>query len=133
MNTKKAALTVLSITLRIVVTALVIMFLVRLGEEAYRYGHSVFHTKPLDPEPGRQVAVSIGEDDSVSDIGKLLEKKGLIEDWKLFCIQVRLSKYYKSLTPGNYTLTTAMDPKQMMVVMSGEASEDEEEEDEEDS
>lgn len=130
MNTKKAALTVLSITLRIVVTALVAMLLLRLGEEAYRYGHSVFHTKALDPEPGRQVAVSIEEGDSVSDISKLLEQKGLIEDWKLFYIQVRLSKYYKTITPGQYTLTTAMDPKQMMAVMSGTASEDEEDEEE---
>lgn len=130
MNTKKAALTVLSITLRIVVTALVAMLLLRLGEEAYRYGHSVFHTQALDPEPGRQVAVSIGEGDSVSDISKLLEQKGLIEDWKLFYIQVRLSKYYKTITPGEYTLTTAMDPKQMMAVMSGAGSEDEEDEEE---
>lgn len=131
MNTKKAAITVLSITWHIVVTALVVMALVRLGEEAYHYGHSVFHTEPIDHEPGRQVAVSIDESASVSDIGKLLEKKGLIEDWKLFYIQVRLSKYYKTLKPGEYTLSTAMVPKEMMIVMSGEELEEEEEDGEE--
>lgn len=131
MNTKKAALTVLSITLRIVVTALVAMLMMRLGEEAYRYGHSVFRTEALDPEPGRQVPVSIGKGDSVSDVSKLLEQKGLVEDWKLFYIQVRLSKYYKTIVPGEYILTTAMAPKQMMAVMSGISPEGEDDEDEE--
>ena len=132
MNTKKAAITVLSITWRIVITALIAMALVRLGEEAYHYGHSVFHTKPLDPEPGRQVAVSIADGTDVVEIGKLLEKMGLIEDWKLFYIQVRLSKYAKTLKSGDYTLTTAMEPKEMMTVMSGETLEEEENEDKKD-
>ena len=132
MNTKKAAITVLSITWRIVITALIAMALVRLGEEAYHYGHSVFHTQPIDPEPGRQVAVSIEDGADVAGIGKLLEKKGLIEDWKLFYIQVRLSKYSKTLKSGEYTLTTAMAPKDMMIVMSGENLEEEEDEEKKD-
>ncbi|MCI8416484.1 MAG: endolytic transglycosylase MltG [Lachnospiraceae bacterium] len=130
MNTKKAALIVLSITLKIVAMALVAMFLLRLGTTAYYYGHAVFHSGPLDAPPGRQAAVVVEEDDSVGDVAKLLEQKGLIKDWKLFYLQVLLSKYYKTIGPGEYVLTTAMEPKEMMAIMSNEG--DSEEEDQED-
>ena len=128
MNIKKAALTVLSITLKIVILALVLMLLMRLGREAYFYGHSVFHTESLDAPPGRQVTVSIGADDSVMDIGRTLQEEGLIEDGMLFYLQARLSKYYETMLPGKYTLTTAMTPKEMMAVLSGEIIEEEDDE-----
>ena len=51
---------------------------------------------------------------------RLLEKKGLVEDWKLFYIQVLCSKYSKTMKPGTYTLSTAMKPRQLMAVLSGE-------------
>ena len=124
MNTKKAALIVLSITLKIVVIALVAMMLMHLGTEAYYYGHSVFHTGALDPLPGRQAAVKVEEGDSIVDLAKLLERKGLISDWKLFYIQIRLSKYYEMIEPGEYVLTTAMTPKEMMAVLSNEGEEE---------
>lgn len=127
MNIKKAALTVLSITLNIVVTALIIIGLSRLGTAAYHYGHSVFHAEAMDPAPGRQVNVSVEKGASVGEIGQLLQEKGLVEDWKLFYIQARLSKYYDTMSAGEYTLTTAMTPKEMMAVMSGETLEEEEE------
>ena len=127
MNIKKAALTVLSITLHIVVMAVILIGLFRLGTAAYYYGHSVFHAEPMDAAPGREVSVSIEKGDSVGEIGQILQDKGLIEDWKLFYIQARLSKYYDTMTAGKYTLTTAMTPKEMMAVLSGETLEEEEE------
>ena len=127
MNYKKAALTVLSITLNIVVTIMVLIGLSRLGNAAYHYGHSVFHAEAMDPEPGRKVNVTIERGDSAEEIAKILQNKGLVEDWKLFFIQARLSKYYDTMNAGDYTLTTAMTPKEMMAVMSGETLEEEEE------
>lgn len=127
MNIKKAALTVLSITLNIVVTVMVLIGLSRLGSAAYHYGHSVFHAEAMDPAPGRQVNITVAQGDSAQEIAQLLQEKGLVEDWKLFFIQARLSKYYDTMEAGDYTLTTAMTPKEMMAVMSGESLEEEEE------
>lgn len=127
MNTKKAALTVLSITLNIVVIALVVIGLTRLGNAAYYYGHSAFYIEPVDEEPGRQVSVAVEKGDSAQEIGQLLQEKGLIEDWKLFYLQASLNKFDEKKIEGNYVLTTAMTPKEMMAVMSGEVAEEEEE------
>ena len=123
MNTKKAALTVLSIALKIVIIAVVVLGILRLGNMAFEYGHSIFREEAVDPMPGRTVSVTIESGSSVKEIAKLMEDKGLVEDWKLFYLQVKVSKYAKTLEPGTYTLSTAMLPRQMMAVMSGEESE----------
>ena len=116
MNTKKAALTVLSITLKIVIIAVVALGIFRLGSMAFSYGHSVFQEEAVDPMPGRTISVTVPDGVSKMDIAK----KGLVEDWKLFYIQVLCSKYSKTMKPGTYTLSTAMKPRQLMAVLSGE-------------
>ena len=120
MNTKKAAVTVLSIALKIVIFAVVVIGVYRLGSMAFQYGHAVFQEEAVDQRPGRTVPVTIWSGASVKEIAKLLEEKGLVEDWKLFYVQVKVSKYAKTLVPGDYTLSTAMLPREMMAVMSGE-------------
>ena len=127
MNIKKAALTVLSVTVHIVVIALIAIGLFRLGNMAFHYGHSAFYAEPIDAEPGRQISVSISGKESAEEIGKMLETKGLIEDWKVFYLQASLGKFSEKVLAGEYTLTTAMTPKEMMAVMSGEVLEEEEE------
>ena len=49
-----------------------------------------------------------------------LEEKGLVEDWKLFYLQILCSKYANTMQPGTYELSTAMKPRELMAVMSGE-------------
>ena len=52
MNTKKAALTVISIALKIVIFAALVVVLLRIGSVAYEYGHAVFEEEALDEAPG---------------------------------------------------------------------------------
>lgn len=120
MNTKKAALTVLSIALKIVIYAVIIMGVYRLGTMAFNYGHSIFDEEAVDPKPGRTIEVTVEPGASVGEIAKLLEEKGLVEDWRLFYLQAKLSKYSDTMKSGPYTLSTAMLPSEMMAVMSGE-------------
>ena len=86
MNTKRAALTVLSIALKIVVTAVVILGIIRLGGMAFDYGHSVFQEEAVDEEPGRSITVSIEDGTDVQAVAKLLEDKGLVNDLSLIHI-----------------------------------------------
>lgn len=120
MNTKKAAWTVLWIALRMVIMAVIAIGILRLGTMAFSYGHSVFQEEALDAMPGRTIEVTVPEGASKTEIAKLIEKKGLVEDWKLFYIQILCSKYASSMKAGTYTLSTAMKPRQLMAVMSGE-------------
>lgn len=123
MNTRKAAWTVLSIALKMVIMAVIAVGIFQLGSIAFSYGHSVFQEEAVDELPGKTVEVTVPQGASKTEIAKLLEKKGLVEDWKLFYIQILCSKYASTMEAGTYTLSTAMKPRELMAVLSGETIE----------
>lgn len=89
----------------------------------YEFGYRIFSEAPVAEEPGMDIVVSIDAGDSIADISKELEKKGLIRDSWLFVGQYYLSAYVDELLPGSHTLNTSMTAKEMMVVMSTPAEE----------
>ena len=48
----------------------------------------------------------------------ILEKKGLIEDAKIFVVQELLSNYRGKLQAGTYILDTGMTPDEMMEILA---------------
>jgi UPF0755 protein len=62
--------------------------------------------------------VLVKEDMSQKEVAQMLEEKGLVRDYRLFLLQLKLSAYSGKLVPGVYTLNTSMEPKEMMVVMA---------------
>ena len=64
------------------------------------------------------MTVAITEDMSASDIGHLLENKGLIRDARLFVLQYYLSEYREDVKPGIFELSTSMTAEEMMEAMT---------------
>lgn len=110
---------------KIAITLAVVLLIYNLGLKAYDFGYRVFAEEPMELGTGRIVSVSIVEGKSVSEIGEILEEKGLIRDAKLFYFQEMFSEYRGELKPGVYELSTGMTPYEMMEIMS--ASEEAEE------
>ena len=52
------------------------------------------------------------------DIAKELKEKGLVENAKLFFVQLKVSAYSGRLHSGVYTLNTSMPTRDMMVLMA---------------
>lgn len=111
--------------LKIAVTLAIVILIYNLGLKAYDFGYRIFAEEPIELGTGRTVSVSIVEGKSVSEIGEILEEKGLIRDAKLFYFQEMFSEYKGELKPGVYELSTGMTPYEMMEIMS--ASDEEEE------
>lgn len=111
---------------KIALTLAVVLLIYNLGLKAYDFGYRIFAEEPVELGTGRMVSVSIVEGKSVSEIGEILEEKGLIRDAKLFYLQEMFSEYKGELKPGVYELSTGMTPYEMMEIMS--ASEEEAEE-----
>jgi len=103
---------------RIAIVALLVLFIVRIGEKAYDFGYRVFAEESMEPAPGRDIEVVITQDKGAYDIGKMLEEKGLIRDAKLFYVQEKLSSYKGKTKPGNYTLNTSMQAEEMLKTIS---------------
>ena len=100
------------------VILLVLIGFVKIGTYCYDFGYRVFTEAPVDAEPGRDVIVQISDDMSDMDIAKELKEKGLVEDAKLFFVQLKVSAYSGMLHSGVYTLNTSMTARDMMVLMA---------------
>lgn len=125
MNMNKALFRFIKVAFTIMVILLIVYAFTRLGRTAYDFGYRVFTETAMEAEPGRDVLVQVDTGTSGKELGETLENKGLIRDAKLFSIQLKLSAYSNKLKPGVYTLNTSMTPKEMMVVMTTEASTEE--------
>lgn len=103
---------------RVAVVVLAVYAIYRGALLCYDYGYRIFTEPALSSGEGRTVTVAITEDMSASDIGQLLENKGLIRDAKLFVLQYYLSEFRKDVKPGIFELNTSMTAEQMMEAMT---------------
>ena len=119
MNKHDTAGNLIDMVVKIVVAILVIILIYRGALLAYGYGYRVFTEEPVTTGDGKIISVEIKDGESPKNIGKMLESKGLIRDYKLFVIQERLSGYHKMEAAGIYDLNTSMTVDQMLAVIAG--------------
>ena len=121
MNIKSLILAVLETIVKVVIFAVVIMFIFKGITAAYEFGYKVFADEPVSLNNGRTISVGVSENASVKDVANMLEEKGLINDSKLFVVQELLSAYHNEIKPGIYDLRTDMTAHDMLQIMaSGE-------------
>lgn len=111
--------------IKIAAVVFLVTFVYDAAIKAYDYGYRVFAEEPVSVGDGRTISISVEASDSVRDIGKNLEEKGLIRDANLFFVQELLSEYHGKIQPGIYDLNTSMTNDEMMAIMSAEAEEEE--------
>ena len=99
----------------------IVVLIIWLGRLSYQFGHDIFDQQPMSPGEGQEITVVVKEDDSVYDIAKTLESKGLVEDAKVFWVQEKLSNYKGQMKPGTYLLSTAYEPSRLLAIMAGAA------------
>ena len=106
---------------RFAVYLIVAVAVIYVGKTAYDFGYNIFYQQPMDSEEeGRDITVVVEEGDSVYQIGKTLESRGLIRDAKVFVVQEKLSNYSGKLQPGTYILNTSMTPDEIMEILAKE-------------
>lgn len=106
---------------RFAVYLIVVAVVIYIGKTAYDFGYNIFYQQPMDSEEeGRDVTVAVEEGDSVYQIGRTLESRGLIQDAKVFVVQEKLSNYSGKLQPGTYILNTSMTPDEIMEILAKE-------------
>ena len=76
--------------------------------------------EPVSEGEVRIISVYVEENDSVSDIGQMLEEKGLIRDGRLFMIQELLSEHHGKIQPGIYDLNTFTTDEAIMPTRGGD-------------
>ena len=120
--------TVISVSGKLIVYALVILLLYEGASKGFAFGHEILDPVPVAAAPGIDKKITIPEGTSASEAADLLLEKGLINNKYTFIIQ---SKFYDyEINPGDYTLNTSMTSKEMLAQIN-EAPEEEETDDSE--
>ena len=123
MTTRKAVLRVAIILFRVVLTVVIILGLVYLGQTTYRFTRAVFSDAAIEEEPGRAVKIEIKEAVSTKKFAEVLETNGLVEQAMVLQIQMKMADFDGPVQPGTYELNTSMSPSEMLKVLS-ETNED---------
>lgn len=116
--------TIISISGKLIIYALVILLLYEGASRGYEFGHEVFHPTPMAAAPGIDKKITFAGETSVSEAADLLLEKGLIKNKYAFIIQSMFYEY--EINPGDYTLNTSMTSKDMLAVLDEKPNEEEE-------
>nr|WP_297885953.1 endolytic transglycosylase MltG [uncultured Blautia sp.] len=120
----KAGVFVAGGAFKIALYVCLVVLVIWIGRTSYQFGHDIFNQQPMSPGEGQEITVVVKEDDSVYDIAKTLESKGLVEDAKVFWVQEKFSNYKGQMKPGTYLLSTAYEPSRIMAILSGDAEQE---------
>ena len=120
----KISLAVIGISGRLVIYALVLVFLVVGAKKSFEFGHDIFYAPAMEALPGTNITITLDGDESISEVGKLLKDAGLIRDDTAFSIQARCYDY--QVKKGSYQLNTSSSSKELINILNEERKEDEE-------
>ena len=113
----KITTTIISISVKLMVYALIILLLYEAVARGYAFGHEIFFAEAVDEAPGQDMVVRIDSKESVSDTAQFLAHKGLIKSEFAFIFQSRFYDY-ETIYPGTYTLNTSMTSKEILQLLN---------------
>ena len=118
MDTRKAAMQVGSICLKVALFVMIVLGIIYLGMTTYRYTHAVFSDEAYEADPGKTAVVKIPEDISARDLALILEENGLIEDAVIFQYQMKIADFGSTVKAGEYELSSSMPPSEIFKILS---------------
>lgn len=125
MDIKQVVGSIVETIIKVAALLFLISFVYDTAMKAYDFGYRVFAEEAMTTGEGRIISIYVEPDDSVMDIGKNLEEKGLIRDANLFFVQELLSENHGKINPGIYDLSTSMKSDEMLTIMAAEQEETE--------
>ena len=116
----KVTSTIILVSWKLIVYAVVIMLLYEGVTRGYQFGHNVFYATAVAEAPGVNMRVTIGEEEKLGDIAVALERGGLVKDRYAFLIQSIFYEYGGSENPvkaGTYLLNNSMTSKEIIIML----------------
>lgn len=123
MSTRKAAMRVVSICLKVAIFVLIVLGIVYLGQRTFRYTHAVFSDAAMEEAPGTTIKIRISEEVKAKKLANFLEEKGVVENAETFRVQMKYHGFKGNVKPGVYELNTSMPPSEIIRILSGEQKE----------
>ena len=108
--------TIIGISGKLILYALVILLLVEGISRGYAFGHEVFYATAMEPSPGTRDALTIPEGQTTAETAKLLKDVGLIKNE--YAVQIQMWFYDYETYPGTYELSTSMTSKEILQILN---------------
>jgi len=115
--------TIIGISGKLILYALVILLLVEGVSRGYAFGYEIVHPTAVSAAPGMDRQVTIPENQSDDETVQMLHDMGLIDNELAAKIQLRFYEY--EIYPGTYTLNTSMTSKEMFQLLNEKPKEEE--------
>lgn len=113
--------TIIGISGKLIIYALVVLLLVEGVSKGYEFGHEVFYATAVDDAPGKDITVTFDKGVPINNVASDLHKLGLIKNQYAFVIQTYFYEY--TVNPGTYLLNTSMTSKEILDLMNEEPEE----------
>lgn len=113
----KITTTIISISVKLMVYALIVLLLYEAVARGYAFGHEIFYAEAVDDAPGRDMIVRFDREESVSEAAEYLARQGLIKSEFAFIFQSKFYDY-ETIYPGTYTLNTSMTSKEILQLLN---------------
>lgn len=108
--------TIIGISGKLILYALVVLLLVEGMSRGYAFGHEVFYSTAMEPEPGTRYALTIPEGQEAKETAKILKDVGLVRNE--YAVRIQMWFYDYKTYPGTYELSTAMTSKEILQVLN---------------
>lgn len=127
MQMKQVVSAIFGMMFRFLITVIMLLMVYQFAVEANSFGYNVFADIPMDLSPGYTKKVTISEGTSEWELAQSLQQEGIVEDAKVFYVQLILSENKENWKPGIYDLNTSMHAEEIIATLAGIIEEEEEE------
>lgn len=102
------------------------LLLVYLFVQTRQYGYLVFSDQAKDsPETAKEMVLTVTEDESLLQIGKDLAKNEIVDNAYIFAAALRCSEGYKDIKAGEYVVSSAQKPSEILTVLTHKGEQEE--------
>ena len=117
---KKIIATIMGLGINIVIYAVAIFVLIRVGTIAYDFSYEVFGEPVVSEYADEEVRIEVVSGDGGKSVAAKLKDAGVIDNEMAFVIKARLSN--ANLMPGTYIVKGNMSADDMIEIMSDQAN-----------
>ncbi|MEW4413002.1 hypothetical protein [Clostridium sp. AN503] len=110
--------TIIGISGKLILYALVILLLAEGITRGYAFGHEIFYATAMEEAPGRDKVLTVPKGQKESETIHTLKDLGLIDNE--LAIQIQMKFYEYEIYPGTYTLNTSMTSKEILQALNVE-------------
>lgn len=115
MDKKPIRIIIKTLAAILIVLALVYLFMITKD-----LGYQIFSNRAKDtPQTCVTAVIVVEQGDSINTIAKKLYDKDIVENRIICYLSLRAQEGCNSIMPGEYTVTSAMKPSELVTVLSG--------------